>query len=136
MNNEAIEKRLQDLKNEFESINAQINTMLEGYNAKIDEHNKAITEIQKEAREKIDELAQRREQIRGAYTELMILVHPEAVPQPASQPATEEIKETVEEPVVEDKQENKKSVSNEDVAKIKNIVKEENKQDDVPEYLK
>ena len=77
LNNNSLEMRLQELNLEFQTIESQINKIVNESNEKIAEYKQLINEIYKQGQSEVDKLMTRREQVRGAYTELLKIIHPE-----------------------------------------------------------
>lgn len=91
VNENPLEMRLKELELEFQTIEAQIDKVVKESNEKITEYKKIMNKIYQEGQAEVDKLMTRREQVRGAYTELIKIVHPEIVqsqpevtPQPES----------------------------------------------------
>lgn len=73
METEQLEKRLQELSQQFANINAEIENTANLYN-------KEIERLEKEGQNKINALIANKERVSGAYTELSYLLHPELKP--------------------------------------------------------
>ena len=154
LNNNSLEMRLQELNLEFQTIESQINKIVNESNEKIAEYKQLINEIYKQGQSEVDKLMTRREQVRGAYTELLKIVHPEiSQVQPVDVKSTtientDEVKsETPEEQTIEtrnidvkpDNEQHKKEKSKQNKAltqeEIDKISKQFNNISDVPDYL-
>ena len=70
METKAIEERLEELKQLFGQYDYEIGMVETEFQTKVEE-------LRKELLAKRDKLVEQREQVRGAYTELYILIHPE-----------------------------------------------------------
>lgn len=135
MDEKSIEKRAEELKQQFDAISSQIQEIVTTTNKQLQEMGDQIKTVRDTAQKKVDELNIELEQIRGAYTELVYLLHPELR---KGQQIKESVKEeTVTESVKEDNSVQIGSLTAEEVNKITDVVKEtQAKQEDVPDYLK
>lgn len=70
METKAIEERLEELKQLFGQYDYEIGMVETEFQTKVEQ-------LRKELLAKRDKLVEQREQVRGAYTELYILIHPE-----------------------------------------------------------
>lgn len=70
MDNKTLENRLEELKQLFGNYDYQIQQVE-------DEFSQTVEKLRTEALNKREQLIQQREQVRGAYTELYVLLHPE-----------------------------------------------------------
>lgn len=70
METKAIEERLEELKQLFGQYDYEIGMVETEFQTRVEE-------LRKELLAKRDKLVEQREQVRGAYTELYILIHPE-----------------------------------------------------------
>ena len=139
MDEKSIEKRAEELKQQFDAISSQIQEIVTTTNKQLQEMGDQIKTVRDTAQKKVDELNIELEQIRGAYTELVYLLHPELrkrqqIEEPVKETVTESVKE---EPVKEDNSVQIGSLTAEEVNKITDVVKEtQTEQEDVPDYLK
>lgn len=134
MGEKSIEKRAEELKQQFDAISSQIQEIVTVTNKQLQEMGDQIKTVRDTAQKKVDELNIELEQIRGAYTELVYLLHPELRKR---QQIEEPVTETVPEPAKEDNSVQIGSLTAEEVNKITDVVKEtQAKQEDVPDYLK
>lgn len=140
MDEKSIEKRAEELKQQFDAISSQIQEIVTTTNKQLQEMGDQIKTVRDTAQKKVDELNIELEQIRGAYTELVYLLHPELR---KGQQIKESVKEETvtesvkEEPVKEDNSVQIGSLTAEEVNKITDVVKEtQTEQEDIPGYLK
>lgn len=70
MEDNTLQQRVEELKQQFEACVTEENTLAQVYNQKIEE-------LRTEGQRRIDEVTMRKERIRGAYTELIYMLHPE-----------------------------------------------------------
>lgn len=140
MDENKLEQRAEQLKQQFDSINLQIDKTIEQANEKITSLNNQAKAVKEEAQNNVNSLIAQREQLRGAYTELIYIIHPELQ---HTEGAEEDVQtqESVdnfvqpEEQVNEEKDNvSKSSLSTEEIKKVKAVTEKE--RNDVPDYLK
>ena len=139
MDEKSIEKRAEELKQQFDAISSQIQEIVTATNKQLQEMGDQIKTVRDTAQKKVDELNIELEQIRGAYTELVYLLHPELrkgqqIEEPVRETVTESVKEEL---AKEDNSVQIGSLTAEEVNKITDVVKEtQTEQEDIPDYLK
>lgn len=100
MDTKKLEERAEQLKTQFEQYMVQEQQIVEAYNKKIEE-------LRLEGEQTLQKVQSAKEQVRGAYTEIMYILHPELLPDEGTVEDEDSVKvttqeESVEEPVVED----------------------------------
>lgn len=155
MDKEYIENRMKELEAEFKQLE-------ELSKKTADEYNQKLNELQTEGQQKLNQIKERREQIRGEFTALSYVIHPELRPkeyenqpllrqeQPPMGTPTEvnevngpaPVDNVLEMSEVAPKKEEAAQVttlSPEELAKINKVTKPQPKKDekdDIPDYLK
>lgn len=155
MDKEYIENRMKELETEF--------TALEQKSQKVaNDYNNRLANLQAEGKAELEKIKDRREQIRGEYTALSYIIHPELRPkeqptqeftpteEPPMESTTKQSQERGPAPVdnvlemseVAPKQEEAQSttLSPEELAKVKQVTAKpqpkKDEKDDTPDYLK
>lgn len=157
MDNQKLEERLNQLKLQFEQYTLQEQQVVTTYNTKIEE-------LRAEGEKQLQAIQSAKEQVRGAYTEIMYILHPELLPKEdksdensvvvksESVVDTVSTEKTTEDENIEEKDsvqlseeelqkiaQSMNTVSTEKTTKTNNIKPNKNnkiKQEDIPDYLK
>lgn len=157
MDNQKLEERLNQLKLQFEQYTLQEQQIVTTYNTKIEE-------LRAEGEKQLQTIQSAKEQVRGAYTEIMYILHPELLPKEdksdensvvvKSESVVDTVgtEETTEDENIEEKDsvqlseeelqkiaQSMNTVSTEKTTKTNNIKPNKNnkiKQEDIPDYLK
>lgn len=156
MDKEYIENRMKELETEFTTLEQKSQKVANDYNSR-------LANLQAEGKAELEKIKDRREQVRGEYTALSYIIHPELRPKeqptqefiPTEEPPIET--ESVEQPQkrgpapvdnvlemseVAPKQEEAQSttLSPEELAKVKQVTAKpqpkKDEKDDTPDYLK
>ena len=137
MNEKQLEQRAQELKQQFDEINNTINSVVTEANEKLTQLGEQVKTIREEAQHKVEELTLQLEQIRGAYTEITYILHPELKNTTATQATQEKQKqpEQVEQPATTNEPESvsTSTLTTEEIKKVQAVT---NKEQEVPDYLK
>lgn len=109
METKAIEERLEELKQLFGQYDYEIGMVETEFQTRVEE-------LRKELLAKRDKLVEQREQVRGAYTELYILIHPEekeklVKPEPQQEQESVQLNNITTEDVKEPQEEQEEQVS-------------------------
>ena len=131
METKTIEERLEELKQLFGQYDYEIGMVETEFQTRVEE-------LRKELLAKRDKLVEQREQVRGAYTELYILIHPEekeklVKPEPQQEQesvqlnniTTEDVKEPQEEEQVAEPHNPESILTEEQVKQIQQVIEKQ-----------
>ena len=160
LDNDFLERRINEVKVEFDNIQVQITNTLNKANEEINKLSEDIEKIRSSALNETKQLQAKQEQLRGVYTEYMSILHPElqyvnsqpeinesavqGEPQIEQQPVqenvvevqTEEVSESLNVDDIVNKLNNQTTNQQPVVTNLSTKINKTNPEDDIPDYLK